>query len=65
MPDTPTPGQCCYEGYMRVHFGTGHAVAYGYLLLEQHERDAWEAAAQAVLAMDKDEAGGPPRPDHA
>jgi hypothetical protein len=49
MTDTPTPGQICYEVYRRAHFGTRHAVAWGYAMLEPHERDAWEAAAQAVL----------------
>jgi hypothetical protein len=51
MRDIPTPGQIAYEGYMRVHFGTGQAVAWGYAMLEPHERDAWEAAAQAVRAQ--------------
>jgi hypothetical protein len=51
MSETITPGQIAYEGYMRVHVGTGQAVTWGYALLEPHERDAWEAAAQAVLAM--------------
>jgi hypothetical protein len=57
--ETLTPGQICYEGYIRAHFGTGHAVAWGYAMLDPHERDAWEAAAQAVLTMQEKEEDAP------
>jgi hypothetical protein len=49
MSETPTPGQVAYEGYMRVYFGTWQEVVRGYANLEPLEREAWDAAAQAVL----------------
>ena len=56
MPDTPpTPGEMAYSAYMAVHLAGNHIpkVAWSYGLLEPHERDGWEAAAQVVLAMEE------------
>lgn len=55
MPDTPTPGQVCYEAFDAAY------PADRFVRLTWHEQApavqaAWEAAAQAVLAL-----GHPPR----
>jgi hypothetical protein len=50
MPE-PTPGENAYAAYMAVHLAQDKipALAWGYDMLEPHERAGWEAAAQAVL----------------
>lgn len=55
MPDTPTPGQVCYEAYMTTqyaHMGKPFdptQPGWHYLSLERRDHRAWEAAAQAVI----------------
>jgi hypothetical protein len=53
MPDTRTLGEIAYAAYMAVHLAQDKipALAWGYAMLEPHERAGWEAAAQAVRAM--------------
>jgi hypothetical protein len=50
----PTPGQIAYEAYCRCEYGPYMARAdgpltWGWSLLLDSERAAWDAAAQAVL----------------
>jgi hypothetical protein len=52
MPDTPTPGQIAYEGFWQVHATDGHIhLGVPFARLPAITRQSWEAAAQAVLAM--------------
>jgi hypothetical protein len=60
MTDSPTPGQICYAAYCRCEYGPYMARAdapltWGWALLLDSERAAWEAAAQAVLAMQQED----------
>jgi len=48
MPDTPTPGQVCYEAYLRTWPIPGLRTWDEEPLVQQR---AWEAAATAVLAQ--------------
>ena len=62
MPDTPTPGQVNYEAYCRCEYGPSMArqegpLTWGWSLLLDSEQAAWEAAAQAVLALAKEDKG--------
>jgi hypothetical protein len=56
MPDTRTPGEVAYDTYVarlpKLPFTT-YIPPYG--LLEVEHRVAWEAAAQAVLALREEE----------
>ena len=56
MPNTPTPGQVAYEGYWREHLNDGlwHLPPV-YATLQPITRASWEAAAQAVRAMQTEE----------
>jgi hypothetical protein len=53
MPEPLSPGEQAYAAYMAVHLAQDKipALAWGYAMLEPHERAGWEAAAQAVLAL--------------
>jgi hypothetical protein len=53
MPN-PTPGQIAYAAYCSVTYGADAHPA-DYATLTWGQRDAWEAAAQAVLAMQQEE----------
>lgn len=54
MPnDTPTPGEVAYEAYCRVTYGAAAHPA-DYATLTWGQQAAWEAAAQAVLAWQKE-----------
>jgi hypothetical protein len=57
MPDTPTPGQLCYEAYWRSNAPKISAAmtAQIWYALSSRTHEAWEAAAQAVLAWKKEE----------
>ena len=52
MPDTHTPGHICYAAYCLVTYGAAAHPA-DYSTLTWGQRDAWEAAAQAVLEQGK------------
>ena len=52
MPDQPTPGQLTYEAYCRAMHGT---VIVPWRTVLPESRCAWEAAAQAVRAMEEKE----------
>lgn len=47
MPDTPTPGQVCYEAYVTARHG--YAVLRPWPYLPPARRAAWEVAAQAAI----------------
>jgi hypothetical protein len=53
MSTTPTPGQIAYEGFMRATLASlaeqEAIMPWESPLFLASERDAWEAAAQAVL----------------
>lgn len=53
MPDTPTPGQVIYEGWLAQAFPAcdPQDPAWGYAALSEDTRQAWEDVAQAVLAL--------------
>lgn len=53
MPE-PTPGQVAYAAYCRVVYGV-HVRDDDYAELTWGQHDAWEAAAQAVLALKQEE----------
>ena len=56
MTDAPTPGQVAYEAWWRVHVNLpGTNVSFGFARLRPNEQAAWEAAAQAVRAMQEEE----------
>jgi len=48
-----SPGQIAYEGYWRASFYTRPPLSWTHLQPEWQRQ--WEAAAQAVLAMEKEE----------
>jgi hypothetical protein len=50
MPD-PTPGQINYEAWFLTMHNTPPAGSLRWAALEGSARDAWEAAAEAVLAL--------------
>jgi hypothetical protein len=51
MSNTPTPGQICYEGYFSQ---VPSREWRQWVTLFPPEQARWEAAAQAVLAMQKE-----------
>jgi hypothetical protein len=56
MPDTPTPGEIAYEAYRLVVLPTaGRAHLPPWTHLPALSRAGWEAAAQAVMAMQERE----------
>jgi hypothetical protein len=52
MDDTPTPGQVVYEAYWRSEAGK---VPFAWETLTPRAQQPWDAAAQAVLAIQEEE----------
>jgi hypothetical protein len=56
MIDTPTPGEVAYTTYYHTWLRQRHrSVMLTWAELTAENRYAWEAAAQAVLAMQQEE----------
>jgi len=53
MSESPTPGQICYEGFWRTTHPDFQEDAWPTLPLSTQAR--WEAAAQAVLAIQQED----------
>jgi len=52
MTDTPTPGQVGYMAYYHTWLRQRHrSVMLAWAELSAEDRHAWEAAAEAVLAL--------------
>lgn len=67
MTDTPTPGQICYEAWRRTEpRGWLYERPLPWAQLDASTHAAWEAAAQAVRAMQEEEklcgSTPPPKP---
>jgi hypothetical protein len=60
VDESNTPGQRCYETFVRVGYPQVTADAADlWHTVPPHLRRAWEAAAQAVLALKQEEAPAP------
>ena len=53
MPDTPTPGEVAYEAFWARDLPDFRGDAWG--TMDHLTQARWEAAAQAVLAMQEEE----------
>jgi hypothetical protein len=55
MPETPTPGEICYEAYAALLLQLAPWGTVDFAQLTAFHQRAWEAAAQAVLALKEKE----------